>query len=466
MSSTQAYRWPQDDLGGVWGPAAGLPGLVRRPEEGPDEVARDSRWPAFFPSNLALVTAAGRGGAVLEKVVGASIVNRFPYVAALSFCRQGLSRRHYVRGNFCAALEDGSTAAVQFLAPGPALDEVLGAILAGGDEDAGRRLPGLAMPLRPALRGAAPVFESAYLVYEGRLVRPGRDFAGDPIYPQPWADVGSHRVYFLEIEAIQLREDLAAGANQILWTSLPGWAPADPGLGLAAGRALDFAAARYPKGFTAHYAFPSAGTVAFERTDTVRGMAVKVLPPSPRDQVEVDNDRARWPCFFPSSVGMITCYDGDGRPNLMPCGSTTVVSRLPLVVAPCVSYAAINDRYAPRASLELIRRRGVFVCGVPFDHPRVLDAIRYCGSVSIQADPAKVEHAGLAALPTPYGPLLPALPVHFLCEVVGEVRLGTHVMFLGRVREVVVRADVSPANPLTWCPWARLRREGPSTWAA
>jgi hypothetical protein len=40
------------------------------------------------------------GGARLEKVVGATIVNRFPYVFALSLCRQPLSPRHYVRRAF------------------------------------------------------------------------------------------------------------------------------------------------------------------------------------------------------------------------------------------------------------------------------------------------------------------------------------------------------------------------------
>jgi flavin reductase (DIM6/NTAB) family NADH-FMN oxidoreductase RutF len=52
------------------------------------------------------------------------------------------------------------------------------------------------------------------------------------------------------------------------------------------------------------------------------------------------------------------------------------------------------------------------------------------------------------------------LPVHFDCEVVGEVRLGTHVMFLGEVRRVLVRSDVTVANPLEWLPWANIRSTG------
>jgi flavin reductase (DIM6/NTAB) family NADH-FMN oxidoreductase RutF len=458
MTSTGLYRWPQQSLGEPWQALPGQPQLLCRPEEVRAEIARDSRWPAFFPCNIALVTTAGAGGCAIEKVVGASIVNRFPYIVALSFCRQPLSARHYVRGRFCETLESSGVAAIQFLPPGPLLDSTMHVIAESGDDRAHERLGQLALPTRAALTNPAPVLGPAFMVYEARLVRPGRDFSGDPLFPQPWVDAGSHRIYFLEIQAIQLREDIARGENQILWKSLPGWAPADGRLGYLDSRQMDYARAAYQKGFTANYAFPSAGTVAFERTGTESGMAVKLLPPAPKDQVEVDNDRARWPCFFPSSVGMITSEGDDGQANLMPCGSTTIVSRLPLVVAPCVSYAAINDRYAPRASLDLIRRRGRFVCGVPFDHPPVLDALRYCGSVSITADPNKVEHSGLEALPGPYGPVLPALPINFACEVLDEVRLGTHVMFLGRVKEIIVRQDVSERNSVTWSPWASLRR--------
>jgi flavin reductase (DIM6/NTAB) family NADH-FMN oxidoreductase RutF len=185
-------------------------------------------------------------------------------------------------------------------------------------------------------------------------------------------------------------------------------------------------------------------------------MAVKHLPPLPSDQVEVDNDRARWPCFFPSSVGMITSWDSSGAPNLMPCGSTTIISRHPLVVSPCVSYAAINDRYAPRRSLESIRRTGRFGCGVPYVSDDIIASIRYAGNISLARDPGKVANAGLALTRNDWAPMLAAMPVHFDCKVVGEVRLGTHIMFLGEVTRIRVRDDVTPANPLTWYPWAEI----------
>ena len=423
------YRWPREELAeaGGWRRAADG-GVERALPEPAAELARDSRWPALFPSPICLVTAAHGTTAVLERVVGPSIVNRFPYVLALSFCVQPLSGRHYARRAFTRVLEAGGEAAVQFLAPGAALDAVLGAIEATPEPDTASRLARTGLGTRRATTSAAPVFADAYLVYEGRLVRPGRDLDGEPIYPRPWLDVGSHRVYFLEVRAIQLRRDIAEGRSQIRWRSLPAWSPA---------RATD--------------------APVVEADGLEAGMAVKHLPSEAADQVEVDNDRARWPCFFPSSVGMITTWAADDRPNLMPCGSTTVVSRAPLVITPCVGYAAINERYAPRLTLELIRKNRAFGCGVPFISDRVVAAIKYAGNVSFQVAGDKVARAGLAVERGGPAPVLPELPVHFDCEVLDEVRLGTHVMFLGAVRRIRVRADVTPGNPLEWCPWADVR---------
>jgi flavin reductase (DIM6/NTAB) family NADH-FMN oxidoreductase RutF len=452
--SPYRYLWPREDLtrSSAWRRVTG--GVERVLPESAGELAHDSRWPALFPSPVCLVTAADGGVEVLERVVGPSIVNRFPYVMALSFCVRPLSARHYARTAFTRVLEASGEAAVQFLIPGPTLDRALGAIETTAEPGTADRLRRSGLATRQALTNAAPVFADAYLVYEGRLVRPGRDLDGEPIYARPWIDVGSHRVFFLEVRAIQLRRDIAEGRSQIHWRSLPAWRPAD------GARALPVeadAGARYVKGYTPHYAFPSAGTIAFEADGVEHGMAVKHLPSEAADQVEVDNDRARWPCFFPSSVGMITTWAADARPNLMPCGSTTVVSRDPLVITPCVGYAAINERYAPRLTLELIRKNRAFGCGVPFISDRVVAAIKYAGNVSFQTAGDKVARAGLMVDGGGPAPVLPELPVHFDCELLDEVRLGTHVMFLGAVRRIRVRADVTPANPLEWCPWADVR---------
>lgn len=447
------YEWPREDFEGAasWRKEGSY--YVRDMPENPAELAQDSRWPGFFPSPMTLVTTADGDRHALEKVVGASIVNRFPYIIALSFCRESLSDRHHERSSFMAMLESGGEAAVQFLPPGTELDRAMNAIATIPDSETHERIERTGLPWRKGIATKAPVFESAYLAYEAKLVRPGRDFEGQPIHERPWIDVGSHRIYFLEITTIQLREDIASGRSQIQWISLPQW---KPGASSGDSHSGDSAAdpSRYQKDYTPFYNFPSSGTVAFERDETIDGMAVKHLAPLPEDQVEVDNDRARWPCFFPSSVGMITSWHESGKPNVMPCGSTTLVSRHPLVISPCVSYAAINERYAPRASLDSIRKTEKFGCGVPFIDEGIVKAIKYAGTTSIRDDPEKAAHAGLSILEDPWAPIIEDLPVHFDCEVIAERALGTHVMFYGEVKKIRVRSDLGPGNPLSWFPWA------------
>jgi flavin reductase (DIM6/NTAB) family NADH-FMN oxidoreductase RutF len=306
---------------------------------------------------------------------------------------------------------------------------------------------------------AAPVLEDAYLAYEVRLLSAADRTGSTAATAAPFSDVGSHRIYFLEITAIQLRQDIADGIHQIRWRSLPVWrghAPSMVAEGRTEQRERQLGQIAYRKSYTADYRFPSSATVAFERDYEVDGMAVKELPPDPVDQVEVDNDRARWPCFFPSSVGMITAWAQDGRPVIMPCGSTTVVSRHPLVISPCVSYSAINERYALRASFDIIAQSGRFGCGVPFFDRKVLDAIAYLGNVSSRQDRDKFVNGGLTPIALGQTPVSAELPVHFDCRLVGHRDLGTHRMLFGEVERIFLRRDLTAQAPLEWCPIAEV----------
>lgn len=440
------YQWPQSDLSetGDWERVpSGM--LARDMPEPLRAVQQDSRWPAFFPSPICFVTTGDGEISAMEKVVGASIVNRFPYVVALSFCKEDLSARHYARRTFAELLERTGGAAVQFLAPGPSLDAAMNAIATIPDDETTARVAATGVPTRTAKTVEAPVFDSAYMVYEASLVEPGADFKGQTIYERPWVDVGTHRVYFLEIKAIQLREDIARGDSQIKWRSLP---TGPDVLSPMPYERVD--TGRYQKGYQADYRFPSRNTTAFEADEHDAGMAIKFLS----REIEVDNDRARWPCFFPQSAGLITARGADGSVNVMPCGSTTVVSRHPMVIAPCISYAEINERYGARASLELITSSGWFGCGVPYVDDVVLDAIRYAGNTSLTDDPDKIVNLGLRVSEGENVPILTDLPITYECKVVDSVTLGTHVMFLGEVRRILVNRTAGVPNALEWCPWA------------
>jgi flavin reductase (DIM6/NTAB) family NADH-FMN oxidoreductase RutF len=456
------YLWPETELGNYsnWKLCDTGQSYIRDMPESELELSSDSRWPAFFPSPISFVATANDQYSALEKVVGASIVNRFPYILALSFCKKDLSKRHHARRVFTEILDDNGSVAVQFLPPGNVLDKVMNSIISVPEEQTYLRIAHSGLPTRRAMTNNSAVFEGAYMVYEATPVKPGKDLEGNPIFSTPWIDVGSHRIYFLEVQAIQLRKDIAQGASQIHWRSLPAW---EPQFSVKNGPVRSLPPRNdgiYQKGYTPQYAFPSFGTIAFEADTFKYGMAIKYLPPLPEDQVEIDNDKARWPCFFPCSAGVITTWAAEGIPNLMPCGSTTMVSRNPLTIAPCISYAAINDRYAPRASLNILRKTGKFGCGVPFISDTVVNAIRYTGNISFTQDADKMAHSGLSIEYSDCGPILSDLPIHFDCQVVGEIRLGTHIMFLGEVRRIYVRKDVNPCNSLEWYPFARIEPSG------
>lgn len=451
------YNWPyfNPDEDVHWEKSDDKSYMRHLPEK-KEELELDSRWPGFFPSPICFVTTTDGEVTAFEKVVGASIVNRFPYVIALSFCTESLSKRHYARNRFTEILERGGVVAVQYFEPGPCIDVAMGAINKVPDEEIEKRIAYSGLPTRKAITNGSPVFKDAYMVYEARLVKPGKDFSGAPIYEQNYTDFGSHRIYYLEIESIQLREDIAKGDSKIYWQALPDWAPMDKLQDEVVQETRPLIDLKYQKGYSPKYYFPTGNTVSFEYDKLEKGMAIKFLSPLPEDQVEVDNDRARWPCFFPSSAGIITTWDSSGAPNLMPCGSTSILVRHPLCIAICVSYAEINVRYAPRGSLRALNEKKRFVCGVPFINDTIIDAIRYSGNVSIDQDKNKIQHAGLQVKADEWAPVLPALPINFFCEVVKVVRLGTHYLYLGEVKSIRIRDDVNAENPLKWYPYPDL----------
>jgi flavin reductase (DIM6/NTAB) family NADH-FMN oxidoreductase RutF len=454
------YSWPHSELNGdpLWRESGSLFSERLLPES-LSELEKDSRWPLFFPATICIVTTADGKTVAMEKVVGPSIVNRFPYIMALSFCVKPLSKRHHVRSLFTETLEKGGGVAVQFFPPGKLLDQAMAGVINVEEKLSGERVAHTGMSTRKALTNDSPVFDNAYLIYEAQVVRPRKDFHGRKILEKPWVDYGSHRVYFLEINALQLDEKIACGEKQIAWRSLPVWSPEIERKVSINSNSDAESSEKYIKGYTPHYRFPSSGTVAFESDGCENSMAIKRLSPLPEDQVEVDNDRARWPCFFPSSVGMITAYSENRTPNLMPCGSTTIISRHPLIVGIALSNTSINERYAPRASLEMISKTGKFGCGVPFVDEKILNAIRYTGNISFKSDPQKIYNSGLEFIETSSNtPVLSDLPLHMDCEVIDQIHLGTHTLFLGEIKRVLVRKDVTPENPLKWIPWADVEK--------
>jgi flavin reductase (DIM6/NTAB) family NADH-FMN oxidoreductase RutF len=453
------YKWPYFNLekSKDWRKSEESNFLVRDMPENREEMSKDSRWPSFFPSPICIVTTTDGTKHVMEKVVCPSLVNRFPFIMALSYCDEKISSRHYERKNFMEVLQSGQSVAVQFLEPGKKLDTVMNSIANIPDEKTDSRIASTNLSTRKADTNDSLVFNDAYLVYEAKFVDQDEDFMGKTILTKPFEKVGSHKVFFLEVNAIQLREDISDGTSQIAWKSLPIWSPSikkEDGNSDARDELLN--KLKYIKGYNPNYHFPSKNTIAFEKDTVKNGMTIKYLPKAKDKGVILDNNRARWPCFFPSPVCFISSWKDENTPNVMPCGSTWAVSRDPFVISPCISYIDINERYAARASYHIIRKNKKFGCSIPYLNQKVIDSIRYMGNMSFTKDPKKVFNAGINIGKSKEFPLLTDMPINYSCEVIGEVYLGTHVMFLGKVNKIYVRSDLNINNPLEWCPWSEV----------
>ena len=88
-----------------------------------------------------------------------------------------------------------------------------------------------------------------------------------PIYSSPWKDHGSHRIYFLEIESIALREDIASGKGATVVAQPPGLARragAYPVRRLCAPSRDVLSRTSFTKAYAPDYVFPGPGTIAFQ----------------------------------------------------------------------------------------------------------------------------------------------------------------------------------------------------------
>lgn len=183
-----------------------------------ETLARDSRWPALFPQSITFVTTGTLKAPIVERCVGATVVNRFPYIVCVSLCRERLSGRHHPRTDVMAAIESANGFTVNILAESREAKTLLATC---AETPPRERLARAGLAVRPGEVTAIPVIDVAPLVYECELAGRSEDFEGEPIFDSPREDLGSHTLYFGEVRAIQLDEQIASRKAQILWHSLP-----------------------------------------------------------------------------------------------------------------------------------------------------------------------------------------------------------------------------------------------------
>ena len=127
---------------------------------------------------------------------------------------------------------------------------------------------------------------------------------------------------------------------------------------------------------------------------------------------------------YPTPVGLITCVDSDGRPNIITLGEVAMVSLKPTRVS-------VGTRPATYSN-GLIKETGEFV--INFPTVDIVDEVDFCGTRSGR-DVNKFAETRLTPEPAIHvrPPLIKECPVNLECKVIGVLSLGSHDLFIGDV---------------------------------
>lgn len=133
--------------------------------------------------------------------------------------------------------------------------------------------------------------------------------------------------------------------------------------------------------------------------------------------------------LYPLPVVMVSCKRGDERPNIITVAWAGTTNSDPVMV----SVSVRPERY----SYDIIRESKEFVINLV--NEELVYATDYCG-VKSGRDVDKFKELKLTELPSKYvnAPGIAQSPVNLECKVVGEQKLGSHVMFLAEVMGVTV----------------------------
>ena len=155
--------------------------------------------------------------------------------------------------------------------------------------------------------------------------------------------------------------------------------------------------------------------------------------------------------LFPVPAVMVSCGADNEKPNIIAIAWAGTVNSAPPMVSVSIR--------ASRHSYGLVKASREFVVNVPT--AGLVKALDYCGVVSGK-DIDKFHALNL----TPergtlkYAPLIKECPVNLECQVVQEIDLGSHTMFIGEVKQVHIseeflneqsRVDHKRLQPIAYC---------------
>ena len=132
---------------------------------------------------------------------------------------------------------------------------------------------------------------------------------------------------------------------------------------------------------------------------------------------------------YPAPAAMISVADAEGNTNIITAAWTGNICS-----DPPMAYVSIRPE---RFSYHMVEDTGCFV--VNLTTKKLARATDYCG-VRSGRNEDKWKTAGLTPEPADFvkAPLIKECPVNIECQVAGQIELGSHTMFIGKVLAVHV----------------------------
>ncbi len=132
---------------------------------------------------------------------------------------------------------------------------------------------------------------------------------------------------------------------------------------------------------------------------------------------------------YPAPAAMVSVADAEGNTNIITAAWTGNICS-----DPPMAYVSIRPE---RFSYHMVEETGCFV--INLTTKKLARATDYCG-VRSGRNEDKWKAAGLTPEPADFvkAPLIRECPVNIECQITGQIDLGSHTMFIGKVLAVHV----------------------------
>jgi len=380
--------------------------------ENEKKLKKDSKWPFFFPCNVCFILIKYKKNYYIEKIVGAAIVNRFPLILALPISKKKISERHLDKTDFIKKFLNSDNISINLLNKKDLLNFKFKNHYLNQIELSKKNID-----------FKNNIIKNSYLSIDVKK-KELKQFTS--------INFNTHKLFFIPIKKFYVKKNLLKN-EQILWKPLP-----------IIKKKIKFyfeifLRKKYYKTFTNKYFYHfNKNNINYSKVISLKKYFLVKLKNFSNLQIsKLNNDEAKWPIFFPSSLGIIGSFDKKKKINFMPCGSTTVVNRYPFLFAVSISHRKFNKRYDLRYSLKNILDKGIATIGVPFNNLSLIKFINYMGNTSKFSSPNKIINTKFNFKITKFGPILTEIPINFGCKVFKVIKFNTHKVIIFKVNKII-----------------------------